>query len=36
MLRSADQRARTNVTKYGVLQSSINQVVEDFGRIDGL
>ena len=27
---------RTDVTKYDVLQKTFNQVVEDFGRIDGL
>ena len=32
----ANSSSRTNVTQYGVLQNSIDQVVRDFGRIDGL
>lgn len=32
----ANPSPRTDVTNYGLLQKSVDQVVEDFGRIDGL
>lgn len=32
----SDFQIRTDVTNYEVLQKSIDAIVEDFGRIDGL